>query len=292
MHIKAKLYPYPVLTDFNDDYIESNFDMDVSITKNPNKIAIAVNALLENDGIKNLIQDGFAQYCLHIECPLTSFRKMVLFKEESKEIELNADKIEGVVNLCPFIIAVQDIEQYTNDKFNSIYDGISFDLEKGNFIAFGKEIQVRIEKESDNLSSVPSIFAVTEIKDESRKEIVIDNSGNKINIQLPSSTFYEFKLASLNPNSTTILHSVLIIPALMKCFEELKARREEMYLFEDKRWVRAVKKALSNHGVILDEDSIIGLDSFDVAQKLMDSTTNRALLGINNIAFKGDSLDD
>ena len=53
MHIKAKLYPYPVLTDFNDDYIESNFDMDVSITKNPNKIAIAVNALLENDGIKN-----------------------------------------------------------------------------------------------------------------------------------------------------------------------------------------------------------------------------------------------
>lgn len=292
MHIKAKLYPYPVLTDFNDDYIESNFDMEVSISKSPNKITIGVNTLLDNDGIKNLIQEGFAKYCLHIECPLTSFRKMVLFEETFKEIELNSDKIEGVVNLCPFIIAVKDIEKYTNDKFNSIYEGIFFDLEKGNFIAFGKEIQVRIEKESDNLSSVPSIFAVTEIKDETRKEIVIDNSGNKINIQLPSSTFYEFKLASLNPNSTTILHSVLIIPALMKCFEELKARREEIYLFEDKRWFRAIKKALSNHGIILDEDSIIGLDSFDVAQKLMDSTTNRALLGINNIAFKGDSLDD
>ena len=292
MHIKAKLYPYPVLTDFNDDYVDSNFDMDVSIEKSPTKIRLSINTILENEGIKNLIKENLAKYCLHIECPLTSFREMVLFEEENKEIEISADKIEGVLNLCPLIIAVKDIENYTNDKFNSMYDGIAFDLEKGNFIAFGKEIQVRIEKESDNLSNVPSIFAVTEIKDTTRTDIVIDNSGNKINIQLPSTTFYEFKLASLNPNSMTILHSVLIIPALMKCFEELKARKEEIYLFEDRRWFRAIKKALSNHGIVLDEDSIVGLDSFDVAQKLMDSTTNRALLGINNIAFKGDSLDD
>ena len=59
MHIKAKLYPYPVLTDFNDDYIESNFDMEVSISKSPNKITIGVNTLLDNDGIKNLIREGY-----------------------------------------------------------------------------------------------------------------------------------------------------------------------------------------------------------------------------------------
>jgi hypothetical protein len=219
---------------------------------------------------------------------------MILFEEKTKVVDISADKIEGVVNLCPFIIATKDIYGYTNDNFNEIYNGITFDLEKGNFIAFGKEIQARIEKESDNLSNVPSIFAVTEIKDESRKDIIIDNSGNKINIQLPSKTFDEFKLATLNPNSMAMIHSMIIIPSLMKCFEDMRSSslKDEYYVFEDKRWFRSIKKALLNYGITLDEDSIMGLDSFEIAQKLMDSTTNRAILGINNIAFKGDALDD
>ena len=49
MHIKAKLYPYPVLTDFNDDYNESNFDMEVSISKSPNKITVHLYEILINN---------------------------------------------------------------------------------------------------------------------------------------------------------------------------------------------------------------------------------------------------
>ena len=29
MHIKAKLYPYPVLASFNNDYLDSSFDIEV-----------------------------------------------------------------------------------------------------------------------------------------------------------------------------------------------------------------------------------------------------------------------
>ena len=294
MHIKSKLYPYPVLAWFNDDYINSRFNIEVDVAKTPSKIELNAKVDLIDEGIKSLILNNYAKYCLHIECPLTSYRQMVLFNEVEKMIELSSDKIEGVVNICPFVIATQNIVQYKNVNFNKIYDGLSFDLEKGNFIAFGQEVQVRIEKESDNLSNVPSIFAVTEIKDESRKDIVIDNSGNKINVQLPSKTFYEFKLATLNPNLMAMLHSMIIIPSLMKCFEDMKSSslKDEFYIFEDKRWFRSIKKALLNYGITLDEDSIMGLDSFEIAQKLMDSTTNRAILGINNIALKGDSLDD
>ena len=30
MHIKAKLYPYPVLASFNNDYLDSSFDIKVA----------------------------------------------------------------------------------------------------------------------------------------------------------------------------------------------------------------------------------------------------------------------
>lgn len=292
MHIKSKLYPYPVLSNFNDDYFDSYFNINVVVKQTPREIILNANTELNNEEIETLILNKQASYCLHIECPLTSYRQMIFLDGSNSEIKIGVDEIEGVVNICPFIIAIKDIKGYKNSKFNSVYENLLFDLEKGNFIAFGEEMQIRIEKESDNLSSVPSIFAVTEIKDESRKDIIIDNTGHKINVQLPSKTFNEFKLASLNPNSINILHSMVIIPALMKCFEDLKSRKEEFYLFEDKRWFRSIKKAMGKFNIDLNEDTIIGLDSFEIAQRLMDSTTNRAILSINDIAFKGEETDE
>ena len=44
--------------------------------------------------------------------------------------------------------------------------------------------------------------------------------------------------------------------------------------------------------VELNEENILSIDAFTIAQKLMDNTTNRAILEINDIAFKGDINDD
>ncbi len=292
MHIKAKLYPYPVLAGFNDDYIGSSFNIVGIIQSYPNEIIVRMKPTLVNDGLKKLISEQKAYYAMHIECPLTSYRKIVRVPEEGMEFTIPADDIEGPISLCPFIIADTLIENYTNKNLNEDYEGATFDLEKGNVLAIGQEIQTRVEKENDDLANVPSIFAVTEIKDPERTDILIDNTGNKINIQLPTKTFTEFKLAMSNPNSIVVIHSMIIIPALMKCFDDMKSKPEEIYTFEDRRWFRALKKAMKKINFELTEENVLSLDSFSVAQKLMDNTTNRAILGINEIAFKGGSYDE
>ena len=292
MHIKAKLYPYPVLANFNDDYVDSKFNIFVIIQSFPNELLIQFKPELNNAGIKTLIDNNSASCYVHIECSLTSYRKIVKVPLEGLEYSIPADSIEGPISFCPFVIANQDIPNYTNEKLNKDYDGATFDLEKGNILAIGQEVQTRVEKENDDLANVPSIFAVTEIKDPERKDIVIDNAGNKINVQLPSETFFEFKIAMANPNSMSVLHSMVIIPALMKCFEDMKSKPEEFYTFEDRRWFRALKKAMKKINIDLTEENIMSIDSFTVAQKLMDNTTNRAILKINDIAYKGDINDD
>lgn len=293
MHIKAKLYPYPVLANFNDDYVDSKFNIIVIIQSFPNELIIQFKPELDNDGIKELIEKDMAYCCVHIECSLTSYRKIVQVPLGGLEYSIPADSIEGPISFCPFIVANLEITNYTNSKLNKDYDGATFDLEKGNILAIGQEVQTRVEKENDDLANVPSIFAVTEIKDPQRKDIVIDNAGNKINIQLPTDTFFEFKVAmSSNPNSMSVLHSMIIIPALMKCFEDMKSKPEEFYTYEDRRWFRALKKAMKKVNLELSEENIMSIDAFSVAQKLMDNTTNRAILSINNIGYIGDVDDD
>lgn len=294
MHIRSKLYPYPVLTSFNDDYIDSYFNINIVATSTSTNLILTLSPDLDNDEIKHLIQQGKAYYSIHVECPLTSFRKFYKLNNQVEEIKISADDIDGVVNICPFIVLQENVYDYTNEKFNSVYDGITFDLDKGSIIAIGYEQKASIEKESDDLNNVPSIFAVTELKSETDKDIIIDNTENKINIRLPSSSFVEFKIAQSNPNSMAIIHSMIIVPALMKCFDDIKvkAQNDSLYELEEKRWYKVIKKALGKCNIDLNEETAIAIDSFALSQKIMNNTTNRAICGINAIAFQGDTVDE
>ena len=288
MRIKAKLYPYPVLAPtFNNDYVESNFNIEITTQCSPNEVVVNFTPILSNKGIKMLINEKKAGFVVHIECGLTSYRKLINIDEVGYTFKIPADKIEGVIYFCPFIIALQNINGYTNEKFNKDYIDLSFDLEKGNILAVGQEVSLMVEKENDDLSNVPSIFAVTEIKDKDRVEIVIDNTGNKINIQLPEEEFNQFKIAMNNPATKSIIHSMIIIPALMKCFEDLK--NPELFIqYSDKRWARALKKAVIKLGLNFDCESLEGINSFEVAQKIMDNTICRGIADIQNIAKLGE----
>ena len=292
MHIKARLYPYPVLASFNDDYINSSFNIAINAQVLPNEIIVRFKPDLKNEQLQQLIDENKACFLIHIESSLTSYRKIIQIKTFETAYRIPAEMVEGVITFCPFIVAMEEISEYSNSDFNVIYEGISFSLDKGNIMAVGQEVQIEIEKENDNLANIPSIFAVTELKDKDAHEIKIDNYSNKINIQLPSETFVKFKLAMANANTLPIIHAVIIIPALMKCFDDMKSRNDEFYIFENKRWFKAIVKALKKFNIDLNEDSILSIDSFEVCQKLIDNTTNKAILSINEIAFQGGNDED
>ncbi len=292
MRIKAKLYPYPVLAPtFNNDYIDSDFNIEMTIECSSTEIIVNFIPILSNKGLKNLIDQKKASFVVHIECSLTSYRILVKVDEDGLVYKIPADKVEGLITFCPFIVANENIFGYTNDKFNEDYKGISFDIEKGNILAVGQDLTMYPEKENDDLANVPSIFAVTEIKDPERKNIVIDNvSTNKINIQLPENEFTQFKIAMNNPAAKSVIHSMIIIPALMKCINDLK--NPEFYMqYSDRRWARAIKKAFGKLDYKFDVDSLASVDSFEIAQKIMDNTICRGIIDIQNIAKTGGDED-
>ena len=71
-----------------------------------------------------------------------------------------------------------------------------------------------------------------------------------------------------------VLHSMLIVPALIYTFEML--RKEGISEFEDLRWFKSIKRTLNKNNMILNEELLDTIPSFELAQKSLDLPVNRA----------------
>lgn len=288
MHIKAKLYPYPVLTSFNNDYLDSFFDISIEEEKSDKEMTLKFTPTLDNDELKKLIDSGDALFVVHIECSYTSFRKIIGVPASGASVSISANQVAEVINICPFVVAAGDIFGYSSKKFNAEYEGATFDLEKGSIMAIGYEKVYRIEKEDDEVANIPSIFSVTEILNPQQKDIIIDYARDKIGIKLPSNVYRKFVTQnSNNPNAQPVLHAMLIIPSLIKCLEEVKHSGVDYYLYEERSWFRAIRKAAKKLEIDINESTISNIDSFELAQKLMHNATSNGIVNLNKVAFGG-----
>ena len=131
MQLRNKYYPYPVIMEDGEYYVDSSFTNDVEQVRDGYNIKLIFKAELRNDELVELLKDGIVEIVHHIECPQTCYRNIVRTRENKIEFLLKDSDVNGVVQVCSFLIAKRKIEKYTNTMFSSDYRGFKFDLEKG-----------------------------------------------------------------------------------------------------------------------------------------------------------------
>lgn len=275
MDIRHRLYPYPVLSNNTDEYVNSSFSMDLQVTKGLREICFSITLRLVNDEIQQLIYDGLAEYVIHIECPYTSYRTVIKTDDTDIRKNIPEHKLNGKVSVCAFIVAKDEISEYHNSLFNEDYAGIIFTLHRGNVIAIGGQVNIEITKEVEELSKIPSIFTICRCAEDTDDSMKIDITGEKIAITLCNRSFGNYKMLSGMPSMLPILHSMLIVPTLIYTFETLK--KEGISEFEDLRWFKSVERTLRKNGIILNEGLLDNTPSFELAQKSLDMPIDRAL---------------
>ena len=92
MNIEHKLYPYPVLTYFNDDYLNSIFMAKVEVEKGIGKIGVSLEAVTDDLGLLGLINDGYAEFVFRIECLVTLYREIVKWVDANKKFLFHKKK--------------------------------------------------------------------------------------------------------------------------------------------------------------------------------------------------------
>ena len=77
MDIRYKMFPYPVLAQFSDDYTGVEFDVSVDSSSEGYKLRLDFMARLTDPILMKLIEDDRAVFAYHIECAQTAYRNVL-----------------------------------------------------------------------------------------------------------------------------------------------------------------------------------------------------------------------
>lgn len=282
MEIKYKLYPYPVLWDKNDDYKKpSKFSVEVEPKEDFKNIKLKINFLLKDKEIEKLIKENKAEYVVHIEGTSTYFREIISTKETEINYVLKDRDILGRLQVNFFILAKQDIKDYRNDNFNEDYSSETFNLKKGNIIAIADGYRFDIEKNDDELGKISSIFSICKKETVEQTGMTIDMGYEKIRIGLNITDYVNYSQLSQNPNKVDSVNSIIIFPALIYIFEQLKKDFNETDYTEYK-WFRALENIFKKNGEELNKGLLENEISIDLAQRVLNYPIERAFNSLIN----------
>ena len=282
MQIKNKYYPYPVIAAGNDSYEDTSFASDADYAIDAHHVKLILCAETDNQMLNEMIKNGSVRYAHHIECQQTCFRKLVLTDEKSHEEIIHESLLNGIVQICTFLMANEDLVGYANPNFAKDYRGIKFNLDKGCVMAIGSQINININKEKEDLSRTSSIFSIRRDHDPNHTELQVSTTGAKIVVLIPEKTCNQYLNLSNQAMFVPVLHSMVIMPALMQVLCELKeaAQQNMLYNYEDLRWYRGLKKTAEKLEIKFDQEALSQINAFKVAQQFLDTPVVKALANI------------
>lgn len=266
MRNKAIDYPHPVLNEYSNDFVESNFSIEiVSHGDNGKNLEFEVQCSLACPGILQLIRDGIAKMYLRIVCYRTSHRTVEELKiDENTIITLPKKLVADVIDLQAMIVATEDFDNYKLAEFNNDYfEGTTFKIKKGAVIANEPGLKIKLntilEKNVSGIVQVTGSPSVTEMKvNYASLEEEDPALSNYIVITLPDNEYKNYaKLRTkkhLKNGVERFLQSSVILPAITEAIallrkEELFEADEDDPHYKGTVWADSVMLALTNLGI-------------------------------------------
>lgn len=270
MEIKNRLFPYPVLCDDNDDYIESKFDVIVTKEEELNDIILHFDIELDNTELLSLIRGGKAEYVMHIECPYTSYRKVVRGFSKPIEYSIPKEKVNKDVYLVAMVVATSEINNFYSDSFNEDYDESVY-FEKGSILAYKNLPRLIIVKNYEELARGDSFFTIVNKSygKEEMEPVTYDLSGDKIKILVDNNMYNKYVKFQTNQDMFPLIISLLVLPALAYAIEILRSEGNGNYA--STYWYQKLCKSCELKGKDFKNDIVEGeFTAIEAAQLLLE----------------------
>ncbi len=272
-------FSYPVLCDFNDDYVDSYFDGGSAgtLVKQNKKAIIGTLVSTNNNELIDLINQGKANVIVKLYCPSTKFRNIYNIGLGSNRIVVDYKNINIKVLLETYIVAAENILNYNNHNFNNDYLGSTFNIEKGSILAIGKSEYIELEKDPNDLSDVKSVIKIIS-SDSDSSAMYTEFDSDYLKIYLNKKEFDLYR--SYSEFELPLVNSMIIIPGIMDALDQAaQSDDEEIY---NKRWFKALsKKAESLKNINLDFAYIKNNGSFTLVQELLDCPIVEAMSSLD-----------
>lgn len=294
MNITKRLFTYPVLNEDSSDYLTSKFDLDVKCRMSDvNTVTFDVNIMMDNEELLQLVANGDAEYVIHIECTATSYREMKRYITcENHRIDVPASRINGKVEVLAMFVLKNDVSGLKNKDWNEDYEDFSFDLAKGTILAYNNIPAFDVVKKYEELSNATSIFKIIKKLTDDTTSMEVDLSTDFIHIWLGAKDYKMYSNLSCRSTIQPILNALIITPALVYVFEELR-QENGIENYEYKKWFVSLVKSYEKRGINF-IDVIINSEktSVELAQEAMEFPLNTALKELTELFDNVEESDD
>lgn len=277
----SRLYPYPILSNSNDDYIDNVFLIHREFFHDEEKAIFKCKTVIHNELIIKMINEGKMFICFHIECPSTKYRE--IFKSTNLndfEVVLPTSYLNDVVETIGFLIASEKIEKYTNDNFNNFFAGREYTIDKFLTLGFTDTVEFTINKKINSDGDIPSIFLVNIT--EEQNEMSYDLTGDQIVIYLPRKAYDIYE--SMKGSHIKIKQAMINVSVLALVIDEVKKSGND---YDQKAWYiileQSIKKLGKDYEDGLSSERFINTDSLRIAQYIMKNIVIDSFDELNNL---------
>lgn len=284
MNITNRLFTYPVLSVEKDDYKKSIFKVRLERTMSGvDSLKLSFDIAMDCPELEALIASGQAEYVIHVECSTTAYREALHSFTKHIEHVIPIKRINGIMDMVAFITLKRNIKSFTCSDWVDDYDGISFNLSVGSILAYENLPSLDITKNYEEFKNSKSIFTVWRRVTDEDKPANIDIESPKIKIGLGSKDYDAYSIFSNKPDLQQILNSLIVLPALVFVFEELK--QDAGYeTYRNREWFIALEKSYEKRGLkfmdeVLNEDKT----SYQLAQEAMELPISNAFTQLQTL---------
>lgn len=300
MRIGKRLFPYPTINNSKiaSCYNKSSYSLELDIDSDDEYLILRnAHINIDNEQLIKLLAENNVESIMIIECSSTVYRESKKISMIPQDIYIPLDNLRGRVVISCFIYAKEGFE-YVNDDFLDDYNGYSFAIEKYNIIGIDDGFTTKVEYNEGNDKKISSIFRVIKSYDPELKVMKVSSEDNFIKITLPEKEFGYYDNLKNRDYFKNIFFSIIAIPALIKCLQELKNEKldfESIILYHN--WFKSIITAYKKtYNTELNEEIFLDMPIEELAQTLLNYATISSIEDISNIFIKnmhiGDMEDD
>jgi len=277
MNITNRLFTYPILSDEKDDYKEAIFSVDYEHEmQGVNSLCLTFDIAMNCKELEQLIVDGIADYVIHLECSTTAYREVI--HSVSKHIEhiIPIGRINGTLDAVAFIILKKSVTEFYCEDWVEDFSDTRFNLFAGAILAYQNLSALNIAKDYEEFINASSIFSIYKRLTENDCSAEISLDSSKIRIGLGAGDYDIYAIYSSKLELQPLFHAMIILPALVYVFEELRLEGgEETY--HNKEWFIALEKSYLKRGMVFMEE-VMNMEktSYELAQDVMEFPLSKA----------------
>lgn len=295
MNISKRLYTYPVLSDETRDYENKAFNVKMHYEmESVDTIEFDFEFELSSSSLQEMINNKSAEFMIHAECSETSYRHAFRTFAKRTSFAIPLKEVNGTIDFVAFIVAKKDISKFSSQEWCEDFDDMTFNIEKGSILAYQNLEDINVTKDYEDFTDSSSIISISKLFGDHPMPSEVDLDGKRIKILLYEDDYNEyFKKKEHNPELLPILNTMIIFPALVHTFNELRDE-DKINDYSNKNWFISLEKAFEKRGKDFKEELLLEDNTgYSIAQEVLELPIGKALLQLNELLKdSGDQEDE